>query len=82
MIHVILNDFCFIERLKEVLQVEPRNGNVTSNLGIVYYDLERDAEAEEYFNLTLDIAPKDKQTLYNLGSLKARQERCHKCLAT
>ena len=57
---------CVVERLKDVLKVEPRNGNVTSTLGIVYFDLEMETEAEEYFKLTLDITPKDTQTLYNL----------------
>ena len=58
-----------------VLAVEPRNGNVTSNLGIVYSDLERDAEAEKYFKLTLDITPKDQQTRFNLGLVMTRNKR-------
>ena len=61
--------------MKDVLEVEPRNGNATLNLGIVYFDLEKDAEAMEYFNLTLDITPKDKQALYNLGLVMAKNLR-------
>lgn len=58
-----------------VHDVEPQNGNVTSNLGIVYTDLERNAEAERYFKLTLDIAPKDKQVLYNLGLVLTKNNK-------
>ena len=82
LVHLSYDHYHAFHSLKDVLEVEPRNGNVTANLGIVYFDLDRDAEAEEYFKLTLDITPGDKQTLYNLALLMTRIDRYHFiCLA-
>lgn len=62
-------------RLNDVLEFEPDNGNATSNLGIVYFDLGRISEAEEFFRRTLTLTPGDKGTLYNMGVLLAGEER-------
>lgn len=64
-----------VSRLKDVLELEPENGNATSNMGIVYFELGMIAKAEEFFQRTLTLTPDDKGTLYNLGVLLAGEGR-------
>lgn len=56
-------------RLKDVLQVEPTNGNATLNLGLVYLDLNQYAEAEEYFKRSLMLSSGNKGALLNMAVL-------------
>ena len=62
-------------RLLDVMEKEPDNGNATFSLGIVYADLGRRGDAEDYYMKTLAISGYDRGTLYNLATLLTEQER-------
>ena len=66
--------------MKDVLELEPDNGNATSNMGIVYFELGVITKAEEFFQRTLTLTPGDKGTLYNLGVLLAGEGRQVVCV--
>lgn len=54
---------------------EPENGNATFSLGLAYFDLRNLNKSEEMFLRTLEIAPNDTGTLYNLGVMLTETER-------
>lgn len=53
--------------LHDVVSIEPGNGNASFSLGLIYYDLQNHTEAERWFLRSLELAPNDAGSLYNLG---------------
>lgn len=58
-----------INRLEEVIEEDPGNGNATFSRGLIHYDLKNYTMTEDFFLQTLEITPDDPKTLYNLGVL-------------
>ena len=64
---------CF--SLHDVLAVEPDNGNASFSLGLIYYDLHNYSSAEKWFLRSLELAPNDSGSLYNLGVMLTGEKR-------
>ena len=76
----IFPDLIFAYRLYDVLAIEPDNGNATFSLGLAYFDLRNLNKSEELFLRTLEIAPNDTGTLYDLGVMLTETGRYSEAL--
>ena len=59
------------EWYKEALRLDPRNVNVSTDLGIAYYYMNQPDVALEQFNRSLAIEPDHAKTLLNIGIVRA-----------
>ena len=56
---------------EEALRLEPRNPDVSTDLGIAYYYMNQPDRALEQFERSLKVDPKHSKTLLNLGVVRA-----------
>ncbi len=58
-----------LNQFQKVIEQEPFNGKARGQLGLVYYNLQQDKEAEREYETALTINPGDYNSWYNLGEL-------------
>ncbi len=55
--------------LEEAYQIDDKNNEVLKNLGLCYYNLQKNTKAQEFFTKALNINPEDATSLYYAGSI-------------
>ena len=66
---------------KEVLKLEPGNGDALRRIGIILADSGDDVEAERYLSRAFDQDPSNTEVLLRLGFSLVRQEKAHMGIA-
>lgn len=58
-----------IKFLEEACQIDNENNEILKNLGLCYYNLQKNTKAHEFFQKALKITPDDATSLYYVGSI-------------
>ena len=55
--------------LEEAYEIDDKNNEVLKNLGLCYYNLQKNTKAQEYFTKALNVSPDDATSLYYAGAI-------------
>jgi len=69
------NDEQFLAKLIENTKLEPNNPVNYFNIGVIYMEQNKDAEAIQYFEKTIQVDPKYKNAYNNLALVKVKPEK-------
>lgn len=58
-----------IKYLEEAYQIDNNNNEVLKNLGLCYYNLQKNTKANEFFTKALNVNPEDATSLYYAASI-------------
>lgn len=73
--HFVGNDEEFLEKLIENTKLEPNNATNYYNIGVIYMNQNKDAEAIQYFQKAIDVKPDFKNAYTNMALVKIRPEK-------
>lgn len=55
--------------LEEAYEIDNQNNEILKNLGLCYYNLQKNTKAQEFFTKALNVNPDDATSLYYSGSI-------------
>ncbi len=58
-----------LDTWKEALKITPKSGKISNNLGIAYYQLDKNKDAIEYYKKAILFEPQFPDPYYNLASV-------------
>ena len=70
-----------IDKYKQIIQTDPKNLEILSNLGACYASLNKFKEASEIFNKILEQNPKNLDALNNLGVIYTQTGRLEEAIS-
>lgn len=65
------DDVRALELLARAHAIDPRSARITYRMGFLYHKMNRIAEAEKYYNLTIGLDSCNERALNNIGSIYA-----------